>query len=87
MGSYAIEWKRSAVKELRALPKEAIGRILKAVEGLATEPFPPGTRKLAGAESTFRIRDGVYRIIYTVAQQQLVIEIIRVAHRREAYRR
>ena len=50
MASYTVEWKRAAVKELRALPKEVIERILKAVGELATNPYPVGVRKLVAAE-------------------------------------
>ena len=87
MVSSKVEWKRSAVKELRALPKEAIERILKAVEQLATNPYPVGVRKLVGAEHTYRIREGNYRVIYTVTASTLVIEVIRVGHRKGIYDR
>ena len=87
MASYKVEWKRSAVKELRALPTEAIERILKAVEQLAMNPYPVGVRKLVGAEHTYRIREGNYRVIYTVTAATLVIEVIRVGHRKDIYDR
>lgn len=87
MDSYKIEWKRSAVKELKALPKHAVGRILYAVEQLAAVPHPPGVRKLVGAEHTYRIREGSYRVIYTVAASSLLIEIVRVGHRKDVYER
>lgn len=87
MDAYEIRWKRSAVKELRALPKEAVARILEAVGGLSSNPHPPGSRKLVGAERTYRIREGSYRIIYSVATSQLVIEVVRVGHRKDIYDR
>jgi mRNA interferase RelE/StbE len=83
---YNIEWKRTANKELRHLPREVILRILKAVEGLRTNPFPSGVRKLAGAEHQYRIREGDYQIIFTVHADRLVVEVIRVGHRRDVYR-
>jgi len=52
MASYEIEWKRSAVKELKELPKEMIVRILQAVEALADDPLPPGVKKLVGSKYT-----------------------------------
>lgn len=58
VGEYDIEWKRSAVKELKHLPAEIIARLLSAVEGLRTNPFPPDARKLSGAEHTYRNREG-----------------------------
>jgi mRNA interferase RelE/StbE len=87
MDSYSIEWKRSATQELKRLPRAAVGRILKAVEQLSTEPYPSGVRKLVGSEHTYRIRVGDYRIIYSVMASALLIEIIRVGHRRDVYNR
>lgn len=87
MASFEIEWKPSAVRELRKLPKEIVARIVAAVEALAQDPHPPGARKLAGSWHTYRIREGSYRIIYDFNATNIVITIVRVAHRREAYRR
>jgi mRNA-degrading endonuclease RelE of RelBE toxin-antitoxin system len=56
MASYKIEWKTSAGKELRTLPKAVISEILDRVSHLADDPFPPGIRKLAGAERTYHLR-------------------------------
>ena len=86
MASYRIEWKPSALKELRKLPNDAIGRIVVAVEALKDNPFPHGSRKLAGGRSSYRIREGDYRVVYTVAAELLVIEIIRVGHRKNVYK-
>ena len=85
MDSYEIEWKRSAVKELKQLPKEMITRILQAVEGLADDPFPQGVKKLVGSKHTYRLREGDYRIIYNLLSETLVIEVIRVGHRKDVY--
>ena len=86
MGSYQIEWKNSAYKELQKLPRAMIPRIVAAVSDLATEPFPQGVKKLVGSELSYRIRVGDYRIIYEVIEKRLVIEIVRVRHRKDAYR-
>ena len=83
---YSIEWKRSAAKELRQLPKEVVLRVLSTVEGLRLNPFPAGVRKLSGAEHTYRIREGSYRIIYSAYPSRLIVEVIRVGHRRDVYR-
>lgn len=83
---YEIQWKPSAEKDLRRLPREAVMRIRSAVERLRTNPFPVGARKLIGAEEQYRLREGSYRIIYTVDAGRLFIEIIRVGHRRDVYR-
>ena len=86
MASYKIEWKRSAAKELKRLPPEIIKRILTAVEALAEEPFPAGVKKLIGSHHTYRIREGSYRIIYNIVSDVVVIEIIKVGHRKDVYR-
>jgi len=84
---YKIEWKPSALRELKRLDRQVIGRIIKGVESLAENPFPPGIKKLAGSEYTYRLRIGDYRVIYEVVNNQLVIEVIRVRHRKDVYRK
>ncbi len=86
MDFYTIEWKRSAVKELKQLPQDAIARIVKAVEQLAQNPYPAGVKKLIGAEHTYRLRVGTYRAVYTIEANVLVITVIRVGHRKDVYR-
>lgn len=86
MASYRIEWKPSATKELKRLPRDVIPRVVRAVGELATNPLPQGAVKLKGSQSTYRIRVGDYRVIYTVIAEVLMIEIVRVRHRRDAYR-
>ena len=85
MDTYRIEWKRSATKELRSLPTHMVKRIVEAVTELSTNPFPQGVRKLSGAQHTYRIREGDYRVVYTVTASLMVIEVIRVGHRKEVY--
>lgn len=85
MASYEIRWKRSAIKELKRLPSHVVKRILVSVEALAQEPRPQGTRKLVGSENSYRIRVGEYRVVYTVLDNALVIEIVRVGHRSDVY--
>ena len=87
MDSYRIAWKRSAIKELKSLPKEVVARIVQAVGQLTENPFPPEVKKLVGSERTYRIREGSYRVVYTIAPSALVIEIIRVGHRKDVYDR
>jgi mRNA interferase RelE/StbE len=86
MGAYRIEFRGSAERELRNLDRQMVGRIMVAIEALADQPRPPGTRKLAGAEHTFRVRVGDYRVVYTVDDGQAVVLIERVRHRKDAYR-
>lgn len=86
MDSYELRWKMSAVKELKALPKRTRERVLLAVSSLVTEPFPPGSRKLRGSRIAYRLRVGDYRVVYAVHGSELVIEVVRLGHRREVYR-
>ena len=86
MASYRIEWKSSAVKELRNIPQASVVRILAAVESLKENPFPHGSKKLTGGRSSYRIREGVYRIIYSVHSDVLLIEIVKVGHRKDVYK-
>jgi mRNA interferase RelE/StbE len=87
MASFEIRWKKSARKELKKLPKEAISRILSAVEDLSGNPLPTGCRKIVGSGHTYRIRSGVYRVIYSVKSEILCIEVIKVGHRKEIYKK
>ena len=86
MDCYRIVWKQSARKELRKLPKVAIARIVTLVGDLAENPVPPGVKKLAGTSHTYRIRTGNYRVVYNIDNDVLVVEIVRVGHRKEVYR-
>ncbi len=87
MVSYRIEWKPSARKELKKVPKASIPKSLAAVQALAENPRPVGSRKLRGSEYTYRIRSGDYRIVYSVLSDTLIIEIVRIGHRKDIYRR
>jgi len=86
MGLYKIAWKNSARRELKKISREVIPKILETVETLAINPFPAGVRKISGSEHTYRIRVGDYRIVYNVISSILVIEVIRVGHRKDIYR-
>jgi mRNA interferase RelE/StbE len=87
MNSYKIQWKRSAKKELKKLDKQVIRRIIQAVENLAKDPWQSTSKKLVGSDSIYRIRVGDYRIIYSLESSVLTIEIIKVGHRKEVYRK
>jgi mRNA interferase RelE/StbE len=86
MASYKIEWKNSAYKELQKLPRPMIVKVVAAVSDLANDPFPHGVKKLVGSEYTYRIRVGDYRVVYEVFENKLIIEIVRVRHRKDIYR-
>ncbi|WP_456474556.1 type II toxin-antitoxin system RelE family toxin [Candidatus Pyrohabitans sp.] len=87
MDSYEIRWKNSAERDLRKIDSQHVPRIIKAVESLVDDPFPPQRRKLRGSEQNYRIRVGNYRVIYQVDTKARIVTIYHVRHRREAYRR
>jgi len=87
MGSYEIQWKRSAERDLRNIDPPQIPQIVQAVEPLIDNPFPSQCRKLRGSERDYRIRVGDYRVIYQVDIKAKVVTIYHVHHRREAYRK
>ena len=86
MALYSIEWKQSARKEVKKLGKEIIPRILKVIESLADDPHPKGSKKIQGSMYTYRVRVGEYRIVYNIKQSILVIEVIKLGHRKDIYR-
>jgi mRNA interferase RelE/StbE len=87
VNGYEIRITDAAAKELDALPRRKdrqaiVSRILR----LAENPRPPGCAKLSGHEELYRIRQGRYRIVYTIEDDRLVVIVIRVADRKEIYR-
>lgn len=86
MATYRIDWKTSALRELKRIDKATIPRIVAAVEALADDPFPLGVRKLHGTEHTYRLRISDYRVLYEVHQSSVRIQIIRVRHHKDVYR-
>lgn len=84
--SYAISYVPSAAKAIRKLDKSVARRLLEAIDGLATDPRPPGFIQLAGGRGEFRIRVGDCRVVYDVQDGELIILVLRVGHRREVYR-
>jgi len=86
MAIYRIEWKLSALKELKRIDRSTVPRIINVVESLSTNPCPVGVRKLKGSERSFRIRAGNYRVVYEILDDALVVFIVRVRHRKDVYR-
>ena len=85
MEKYEVIFKQSVAKDLRAIPVKDVARILKRIEALKIEPRPPGVEKLSGQQK-YRIRQGVYRIIYEIKNFELLIVVVKIGHRREVYR-
>ena len=86
MASYRLLLKASAAKEIEAIStKRERQRILDRIGELAHDPRPRGTRKLAGHSDRYRLRQGPYRILYSVDDEAHVVTIVKVGHRREVY--
>jgi len=82
---YIIEFKQSAKKDIIKLPKNIQPRVLKKIKQLEDNPTPSGCKKIIGTDNTWRVRVGTYRIIYDIFDEILVIKIIGVKHRKDAY--
>ena len=85
MGNFEVIFKRSVAKDLRQIPKKDVAKILKRIETLRAEPRPPGVEKLSGQEK-YRIRQGVYRILYEIRNNELIVVVVKIGHRRDVYR-
>ena len=85
MASYNVLIKPSAVKELEAIPRRDRLRIVTKLRALAGNPRPIGCEKLSGREQ-YRLRQGRYRIVYSISDPDQTVLIVKIAHRREAYR-
>ena len=86
MANYKLVFKKSVTKDLRPIPNKDVVRILRRMKELQENPRPAGSEKLSGQER-YRIRQGVYRIIYEVADELLVVTVVTVGHRKHVYRR
>jgi mRNA interferase RelE/StbE len=85
MNQYQITFARTAKKELLSLPKDIGEKILASIELLSINPRPYGCKKLVGYADAYRIRVGDYRVVYTVIDSTLMIDIIRIGHRKDVY--
>ncbi|MEP6601179.1 MAG: type II toxin-antitoxin system RelE/ParE family toxin [Nitrospirota bacterium] len=84
--SYRVVINKSAERELRALPKEDLRRIADRIGSLAQNCRPHGNEKLSG-EKRYRIRQGDFRIVYAIDDEARIVEIVKIGHRREVYRK
>jgi len=86
MARYEVRFRKSVAKDLNPIPKRDVRRILKAIEALAVEPRPPQSRKLSGAEK-YRLCCGAYRVLYEIQDEILLVCVVKVAHRKDTYRK
>lgn len=85
MAKYELVFKKSVAKDLRAIPPVDVKRIIKRMDALRDDPRPPGCEKLSDQEK-YRIRQGVYRIIYEISDNTLTVLVVKVGHRQDIYR-
>lgn len=86
MARYRLIFRKSVAKDLRSIPNHDVARILQRIDDLQEDPRPAGSEKLSGQER-YRIRQGVYRIVYEVVDDQLVVTVVKVGHRKDVYKR
>ena len=85
MANYKLVIKDSVAKDLRPIPNKDVRRILDRIEELAENPRPPGAEQLTG-DIKYRIRQGNYRILYTIEDEIVTVTVVKVGHRRDVYR-
>jgi len=85
MAEYKIYLRRSVKKDLSPIPKKDLKRIIQRIKNLSVNPRPNGCEKLSGQER-YRIRQGKFRIVYSIQDEDLTVWVVKVGHRREVYR-
>ena len=83
---YRIEFSPRADRDFDALPRDVKERVQSRIDALAMTPRPSGVEKLAGEAGMYRVRSGTYRIIYEIHDRVLLVVLLKIRHRREAYR-
>jgi mRNA interferase RelE/StbE len=87
VANYRVELTASATKELKKLPNQIVERVFPRLENLASNPRPSGCKKLQGGDREWRIRVGDYRVVYTIDDSRLIVQVTRIRHRSEVYER
>ena len=85
MEKYSVTFKKSVAKDLRNIPNPDVKRILEKIETLTENPRAEGSVKLS-AQERYRVRQGVYRIVYEIRDAELIIQVVKVAHRSNVYK-
>jgi mRNA interferase RelE/StbE len=84
---YQVLFAPAAYRQLRKLPNAVQKRIVRAVEGLELNPRPPGATKLQGEQDLYRVRAGDWRVVYQIADDRLVVLVVRIGHRGDVSRK
>jgi mRNA interferase RelE/StbE len=85
MADYKVYFKESVEKDFSTIPKKDLQKIIRRIETLSQDPRPQGHEKLTGQER-YRVRQGNYRIVYSIQDQELTVWVVKVGHRKEVYR-
>ncbi|MEX0965357.1 MAG: type II toxin-antitoxin system RelE/ParE family toxin [Pseudohongiellaceae bacterium] len=85
MAKYKITFKKSVTKDLRSIPSLEVKRILKKIDSLSIDPRAEGCVKLS-AQERYRVRQGLYRIVYEIRDETLIVHVVKVAHRSIVYK-
>lgn len=85
MTRYSIEFKQSAKKELAQLPRPIAEKVAERIKALADNPRPDGCKKLSGSTYSYRIRINDYSVVYSIIDQCLIIQVIKIGHRKDVY--
>lgn len=85
MAAYKVFFKKSVEKDFEAIPKKDLTKIITRIGDLAEDPRPPGCEKLTGHDR-YRLRQGRYRIVYSIQDNELTIWVVKVGHRKHVYR-
>jgi mRNA interferase RelE/StbE len=85
MASYSLAFKKSVAKDLRSIPNKDVHRILKRIDTLCENPGAEGCVKLSNQDK-YRVRQGVYRIVYEIQDYELIILVVKIAHRSQIYK-
>ena len=86
MRQYKVILSPKAQKNFKNIPDDYLAKIFKSLALLSFDPRPFGNKKLSACENSYRIRVGVYRVVYSIQDDILVVEVIKIDHRREVYR-
>jgi mRNA interferase RelE/StbE len=88
VASYKLFIKRSAAKEIESIgQKKTRQRVVERIQDLAEDPRPHGCEKLSGKHPRYRIRQGPFRILYEIKDEELIVYVVKVADRRDVYKR
>jgi mRNA interferase RelE/StbE len=85
MARYELRFRSGVAKDLRGIPRADVARIIARIESLREEPRPPGCERLS-AQERYRVRQGSYRILYSINDPERFVDVVKVGHRREVYR-